>query len=212
MRRLILSSLAVLFVVNSLIAAPQRKKRDPEPQATDPAAAPAADPAKSPGTASVVDPKTFKLGAEDVLFIRVWREDISGPAAVRPDGMITMPLIGDVQAAGLTPQELSTAITEKLKTYIKNPDVTVMVTQVNSKKYYVTGAVNKTGAFPLAVPTRVLEAITNAGGFREFANQKKITILRGSETFKFNYKEVIQGKNMEQNIFLQPGDYVIVKE
>jgi polysaccharide export outer membrane protein len=131
---------------------------------------------------------------------------------IRPDGKITMPFLGDVAAASFTPLELSTAIKERLKKYIVDPDVSVSVSAVNSKRYYIQGEVNKTGEYKLLVPTKVLEALVNAGGFKDFANQKKIVIMRVSgERLNFNYKEVIRGKNMDQNIYLKPGDIIIVK-
>jgi polysaccharide export outer membrane protein len=168
--------------------------------------------AGAPGLAAPVDPKTYVLGPEDVIYIRVWREpDLSEAAAVRPDGQITMPLVGEVQAGGLTPVQLAARLTEKLSQFINRPEVMVSVQAVRSKRYYVTGEVNRSGAFPMAVPTTVLEALTLCGGFREFANQKNITILRGTKKFKFNYREVIQGKNMSQNILLENGDYIIVR-
>jgi polysaccharide export outer membrane protein len=141
----------------------------------------------------------------------VWREpELSGPAIVRPDGQITMPLIGDVQAAGLTPLEMGARVTEKLSQFVTRPEVIVSVQAVRSKRYYVTGEVLRSGAFPLVVPTTVLEAVTLAGGFREFANTKNITVLRGGKKFRFNYKDVIKGKNLSQNIPLENGDYIIV--
>jgi polysaccharide export outer membrane protein len=158
-----------------------------------------------------VDPKTFVIGAEDTLLIQVWREpELTRPVLVRPDGKINLPLIREIQAAGRTPDQLAADLQKALGEYIKNPEVTVTVNQVNSKKYYVTGEVGRTGAFPLVVPTHVLDALTNAGGFREFANTKKIVVLRNGERLKFNYKEVIKGKNPEQNILLENGDYIIV--
>lgn len=182
-------------------------------QETRPAKPEAAKPdvAKVPETGAGVDPTSFVIGPEDVLFIRVWRDnDFSGPAVVRPDGRITMPLIGEIPAAGSTPAQLGGVIAEKLVKYINKPDVTVIVQSVNSKKYYITGEVNSGGAFPLVVKTTVLEALGKAGGFREFANVRKIVILRNGKRIPFNYKEVTQGKKMEQNIILEPGDYIIV--
>jgi len=161
---------------------------------------------------AAVDPNKYLIGAEDVLFIKVWREpDYSLAAFVRPDGKITMPLVGEVQAGGLTPIQLTKSITESLTKLINNPDVTVFVTEVRSKKYYIDGEVNRPGSFPLITPTTVLEALSNAGGFKEFANPAKIKILRGSTVLKFNYKEVTAGKKMEQNIFVESGDHIIVK-
>lgn len=162
-------------------------------------------------TAAPVDPKTYVIGAEDILLIQVWREpELSRAVQVRPDGKITMPLIGEVEAAGLTPEGLKGRITESLQEHILKPDVFVSLQAVQSKKYYITGEVNRTGTFPLVVPTTVLEALTNAGGFREFANTKRITVLRKNKTFKFNYNDVVKGKNSEQNIHLEPGDLIYV--
>jgi polysaccharide biosynthesis/export protein len=159
-----------------------------------------------------IDEKTYVIGAEDQIGINVWGvQALSSAYLVRPDGRITMPLIGDVRAAGLTPEQLTVSIADRLKEkYINSPDVTVLVLAVNSKKYYIHGEVNSPGSYPLIVPTTVLEALANAHGFKDFANVKKIRILRGTEQFRFNYKEVTNGKRTEQNIYLQPGDEIIV--
>lgn len=177
-----------------------------------------AKPSVEPGKESLaeappaaVDPKTYVIGTDDVLLIRVWREpEHSGLVTVRPDGMITLPLIGDIQASGLTPERLDAEVTKALSKYINDPDVIVSVQAVRSKRYYVTGEVNRPGAYPLVSPVTVLEALTLAGGFRDFANKKNITILRGNQRLKFNYNDVIKGKNPAQNITLQHGDYIIV--
>lgn len=163
------------------------------------------------GVGQAVDPNKYLIGAEDVLFIQTWREqDFTFIKAVRPDGKITIPLVGDVQAGGLTPIQLTKDLTEKLSTYVNHPDVTITVQEVRSKKYYVDGEVNRPGEFPLITPTRVLEAISKAQGFKEFANQKSVIILRGDKTFKYNHKEVTHGKKMEQNILLENNDHIIV--
>lgn len=159
-----------------------------------------------------VDPTTYVIGVQDQILVRVWREpDFTAPYTVRPDGKITIPLIGDVQAGGLTPERLAAQLKQGLSDYINNPDVTVTVTQVNSKKYFVTGEIFRSGEFPLAVPTRVFDALSNAGGFREFANKKKIVIIRGTERLKFNYLDILKGKNLEQNVLLQNGDTIVVE-
>jgi polysaccharide biosynthesis/export protein len=214
--RIFLVCSAALVLAAGQNPAEQKPQNPPADQSTAPKpadntvpASPSAGPV--PTNIAPVDPKTFVIGAEDALVIQVWREpDFTRPVLVRPDGKITMPLIKEVQAAGRTPDQLAGDIQKLLADYIKNPEVTVTVNQVNSKKYYITGEVGRTGSFPLVVPTRVLDALTNAGGFREFANTKKITILRNRERLKFNYKEVIKGKNTEQNILLENGDYIIV--
>jgi polysaccharide export outer membrane protein len=162
-------------------------------------------------TAAPVDPKTYEIGPEDILLVRVWREaELTGGHQVRPDGKITMPLIGEVQAAGLTPEALKTSITEALSEFINKPEVIVSVQSVQSRRYYITGEVNRPGAFPLVVPITILEALTNAGGFREFANLKNIKILRKGKVLKFNFKDVSNGKNMQQNILVENGDYIVV--
>lgn len=166
-------------------------------------------PAAGPG--APIDPKSYKLGPEDVIWISVWREaELSRTVVVRPDGKITMPLVGEIQAGGETPEQLSKSITQALMQIMTKPEVTISVQQVNSKKFYIVGEVTKTGSFPLVVPTTVLEAISAAGGLREFANGGKIIIVRGTKRIKFNYKEVIKGKNLQQNILLEPGDQIIV--
>jgi polysaccharide export outer membrane protein len=162
-------------------------------------------------TAAPVDPKTYVIGPEDILLIRVWREpELTGAVQVRPDGKIAMQLIGEVEAAGQTPEGLKNRIAEMLQEYIVKPEVYISLQSVQSRKYHITGEVGRSGTFPLIVPTTVLEALTNAGGFREFANVKKITILRKGKIIKFNWNEVTKGKNMEQNILLENGDYIVV--
>ncbi len=158
-----------------------------------------------------VDPKSFSLGPEDVLWIRVWREpELSGQVVIRPDGKINMPLIKEVAAAGLTPEQLGARVTEQLSKFINGPQVLVQVMAVRSKRYYISGEVMRPGAYPLAVPTTVFEAITLGGGFRDFANKKKITVVRGARRFRFNYNDVVRGKNLQQNIPLENGDQIIV--
>lgn len=175
------------------------------------------EPAKPPALQAVkplalaVDPKTFNLGPEDVVLIQVWREpQLSGTFVIRPDGIITMPLIRDVKAAGMTPEQLGNHITDLLSKYLNSPQVIVAVQQVRSKRYYITGEIQKPGVYPLAVPITVFEAITTAGGFREFANKKKITIIRGSKRIRFNYNDIVKGKNLAQNIYLENGDQIVV--
>ncbi len=180
--------------------------------------APSKPEAAKPGTAEpsglpiAVDPKVFSLGPEDVVGVRVWREpDLSGTFVIRPDGVINMPLIREIRAAGLTPEQLAGSITTALSKYVNSPDVTVTVQAVRSKRYYVTGdGIQRPGVYALAVPTTVFEAVALAGGFREFANKKKIIIMRGTKRIKFNYNDIVKGKNLAQNIPLENGDQVIV--
>jgi polysaccharide export outer membrane protein len=193
---------AAAFAQESEPMAGEREPIDPDQQM---------QPLDESTPAAPVDPNTYVIGAEDHLSIRVWRErEVSGGVVVRPDGMISMPLIGEVHAGGKTPEQLGKVITERLSEYLTRPEVLVSVTAIRSKKYYITGQVNRTGAFPLVVPTTILEALSGAGGFGQWANTKKIVILRGEKRIPFNYKEVIKGKNLEQNIYLQNGDHILV--
>lgn len=170
----------------------------------------------APGVAQVAaDDPSYKIGAEDVLKIDVWREDqLTRTVPVRPDGRITLPLLNDVRAAGLTPMELAGAIRDELKNYVNNPQVTVSVMEINSRRIYVTGEVAKSGAFNLLPHMTALQAISSTGGFSQFARPKNIYILRtehGEQVkLPFNYKEALKGHNPEQNIELQPGDIIVV--
>jgi len=188
-----------------------------EPAApADPAklAEPKASPEARPPAALPVDTKTYLIGAQDELSILVVGEkDYSGQYLVRPDGRISMPFINEVQAAGKTPEELGKDVTARLTEYLKQPRVSVMLLAVKSKKYYINGEVLKPGEFPLIVPTTVMEGLVQAGGFKDFANQKDIRVLRdgGTSVLHFNFKEMLKGKNLKQNVFLQPGDIIVVK-
>jgi polysaccharide export outer membrane protein len=159
---------------------------------------------------------SFVIGANDVLAINVWKEpDISGSVPVRSDGKISLPLAGEVQAAGITPLKLERDIANKLKSYISDPEVTIVVQQINSQKINILGYIMRPGSYPLTGSLTILDAIALAGGFRDFAKQKSIYVLRynpdGTQSrLAFNYKEVIQGKNPSQNVRLQPNDTVVV--
>lgn len=167
--------------------------------------------ADHPDLGAPVDPNTFILGPEDIIQVRVWREpDVSGEFAIRPDGKITMPLIGEVVAAGMTPKQLTAHVREKLTKFINSPEVFIIVREVRSKKYLVSGEVNRPGSYPLVTPTTIVEAIVNAGGFREFANRKKIIIMRGKERIKFNYVDVIKGKGNGLEMKVEPDDHIYV--
>ena len=194
----------------------------PTEPASRPAAVPPAsniDPAKLAGSrgapakppSAPVDEHAFILGAEDQIAIVVYGSpEFSGSHMIRPDGKITLNFIGEVMAADTTPEQLGNVIKERIKKYVVDPDVSVSVLAVKSKRYFIQGEVNKTGEYPLVIPTRILEALVNAGGFRDFANKKNIIILRGSERIKFNYNDVVKGNHMEQNIYLKPGDIILV--
>lgn len=209
-RRLALC-LPVLAIV-ALVAAAQVpvQQQTPPPEKPPEAIKTLPNSVGADNTGAPIDPKTYVIGPEDVLYIAVFHEmELSGAVAVRPDGKITKPLIGDMQAGGLTPERLSAQLKQAFSTYINNPDVTVTVVQVNSKRYTVAGEVMRAGPYPLVLPTKVFDALSTVG-FRDFANTKKIKIIRGKERIKFNYNEVLKGKHLEQNIFLEPGDTIYV--
>jgi len=171
--------------------------------------------ARTTGPQVTANDAEYKIGAQDLLRIDVWKEDqLTRAVPVRPDGKVTLPLLNDVQAAGLTPMQLATAIGEGLKKYINNPQVTVTVSEINSRRIYVTGEVARAGAFPMLPNMTVLQALSSSGGFSQFARLKNIYVLRveGGKQVKhpFNYKEVVNGKNPEQNILLEPGDVIVV--
>jgi polysaccharide biosynthesis/export protein len=159
---------------------------------------------------------SYVIGANDVLAINVWKEpDISRSVPVRSDGKISLPLVGELQAGGQTPQQLEQEITKRLQSYISEPEVTVIVTDSKSQKVNIMGMVSRPGAYLLTSSTTVLDAIAMAGGFKDFAKQKSIYVLRqaadGSQKrMPFNYKEVIKGQNSDQNIRLQAGDTLVV--
>jgi polysaccharide export outer membrane protein len=159
---------------------------------------------------------TFVIGSGDVLSVSVWKQpDISRSLPVRSDGRISLPLIGEVQASGRTPSKLEEDITGKLKPFLAEPEVTVIVEQVNSENFNILGRVVKPGSYPLKNSTTVLDAIAIAGGCRDFAKHKGIYLLRvgpdGRQSrIPFNYQDVIKGKNISQNIQLQPHDTIVV--
>jgi polysaccharide biosynthesis/export protein len=171
--------------------------------------------AQSP-TPSGPDSASFVIGNDDVLAINVWKEtDLSRSIQVRSDGKISLPLVGEVQAAGRTPLQLEQDIATKLQNYIAKPEVTVMVEQINSKKYNILGQVLKPGSYSLALAPTVMDAIATAGGLRDFAKQRSIYILRqnaggGESRIAFNYKDFIKGKNLNQNVKLEPHDTIVV--
>jgi polysaccharide export outer membrane protein len=177
--------------------------------------------AKPPGNMADAEPVSnaaarpdYVIGPDDTLHVSVWKEpDLTATLPVRPDGKISLPLLNDVTAAGLTPMQLADSITEKLKKFIADPRVTVVVTAMNSQRIFVTGEVTHSGAMPLLPNMTMLQALS-AAGFTQFANVKGIYLLRmenGKQTkLPFNYKEVVKGRRPEQNIQLRPGDTVVV--
>lgn len=182
-------------------------------QSTPPRSQPAPPAASAPADVAVTD--DYVIGPQDVLGVVFWREpELSGDVTVRPDGKISLPVIGAVDAAGKRPEELQQILQKAAARYITDPNVAVVVRTINSRKVYVTGAVLNPGAHPLAGPLTVLQALALAGGLSEFADSKNITILRvendGTTSLRFNYKDVSRGRKLEQNIVLQPGDTIVV--
>lgn len=163
----------------------------------------------------VLPPSDYVIGPEDVLGVMFWREqDMSGDVTVRPDGIITLPLLGEVRAAGLRPDTLRQQIQDAAAKYLTDANVAIVVRQINSRKIFITGQVSSPGAYPLTGPRTVMQLIALAGGLVEYADAENITIMRQeagkTRSFKFNYKDVSKGKNLEQNISLLPGDTVVV--
>jgi polysaccharide export outer membrane protein len=196
-----------------LAAVPAKAQETASSNQTPQSAIPAmvGDTAKKPATA---DPN-YVIGAQDVLDINVWKEpDVSRTVPVRPDGKISLPLLNDVQAAGFTPAQLAAQVTESLKKYVTNPQVTVIVTVINSQRVYIIGEVTRPGTFPLLPGMSVLQALSSAGGFTQFAKVKNIFVRRlenGKDSkYPFNYRDVINGKKPEQDILLKAGDTIVV--
>jgi polysaccharide export outer membrane protein len=186
------------------------------PQKTAPQPAPAASPDNPPKSAPGVRPDSYIIGAEDVITVYVWKEpDMTKTIPVRPDGMISLPLVGEVKASGYTPVQLQDVLADAMKKYVSEPQVTVVVEKIASLNFNIVGEVNRPGDYPLTRRVTVLDAIAMAGGFKDFAKTKKVYVLRTSangtqERLPFNYKEVISGKNPQQNIELQPRDTIVV--
>jgi polysaccharide biosynthesis/export protein len=171
--------------------------------------------ASSAPTKAATTDENYIIGGQDVLDVSVWKEpEVSRVVPVRPDGKISLPLLNDVQAAGLTPAALAAKITDGLKKYVTNPQVTVIVTTINSQRVYVMGEIMRPGAFPMIPGMTVLQAIASGGGFTQYARTKSVYVLRNENgkqvKYPFNYKEVISGKKSDQDILLKPGDRVII--
>ena len=201
---------AVLMLTLSCVA--QEKKPDAQTAAaTAPAASSPASPAKTPaGDTS----NSYVIGASDLLTVTVWKQaTLSGTMLVRPDGMISIPLLGDVQAAGLTPLQLSAQIATKLKKFIQDPSVSVLVSQIHSKVIYMLGEVGKKGPIDMTPGMTLLQAISCAGGLTDYANKGKIYILRNQAgkqvKIPVKYKEALKGDG-SYNVVLQPGDTIVV--
>ncbi len=211
-------SLALALLSIGAVAQSDSAPRPPTPAAAaDKQAGDKQSGAKTaPDSRTAHSDSSYVIGANDVLAINVWKEpDISRSVPVRSDGKISLPLVGELQASGQTPQQLEQEITKRLQSYISEPEVTVIVTDSKSQKINILGMVTKPGAYLLTSSTTVLDAIAMAGGFKDFAKQKSVYVLRKApdgtqQRLLFNYKEVIKGKSPEQNIRLQAGDTVVI--
>jgi len=206
------TSIWILISVLTLAISASAQQNAGSKQPSQPAAPAVATEVSKP--AATTD-GNYIIGPQDVLDISVWKEpEVSRVVPVRPDGKISLPLLNDVQAAGLTPAALAAQITESLKKYVTSPQVTVIVTTINSQRVYISGEVVRPGAFPMLPGMTVMQALTSAGGFTPFAKMKSIYVLReeGGKRAKypFNYKQVVNGKNTDQDIQLKAGDTIVV--
>jgi polysaccharide export outer membrane protein len=214
------AAVAALFLMSSIALAQDAPAQPAASSASDNVASDkaASDKVASDKVTNVVPDSqaglAYVIGPEDVLHIAVWREpDLTATLPVRPDGKISLPLLNDVQASGLTPQQLAGSLTEKLKKYVADPRVTVVVTQINSKRVYMVGEVFHPGPMPLIANMTVLQALSIAG-LNQFANTKRIYVLRTEngkqQKLPVNYRKLVKGEQIEQNYLLQPGDEIVV--
>jgi len=214
------AAVAALFLMSSIALAQDAPAQPAASSASDNVASDkaASDKVASDKVTNVVPDGqaglAYVIGPEDVLHIAVWREpDLTATLPVRPDGKISLPLLNDVQASGLTPQQLAGSLTEKLKKYVADPRVTVVVTQINSKRVYMVGEVFHPGPMPLIANMTVLQALSSAG-LNQFANTKRIYVLRTEngkqQKLPVNYSKLVKGERIEQNYLLQPGDEIVV--
>lgn len=213
-RQIKLGVFVLVGVLASMAAAQADAKAGDEgkPAAADKAQPATADKAQAEPVS--VAPADYKIGADDMLHVSVWKEpDLTETLPVRPDGKISLPLLNDVTAAGLTPSQLADAISTKLKKYLADPRVTVIVTAMNSQRIYVLGEVTHTGTMPLQPNMTVLQALASAG-FTQFANTKGIYLLRTEngkqQKIPVNYRALLKGASIDQNLVLKPGDTIVV--
>jgi polysaccharide biosynthesis/export protein len=194
-----------------------------KPAQTSPAPSPAKPTSPSPSTAKppvampagAAVPSDYVIGTDDILTIVFWREkDLSSDVVVRPDGRISLPVLQDINASGLTPEQLRDSLTKTAERFVEDPNVTVIVKEINSRRVFITGQVARPGPYSVTSPMTVVQLIAFAGGLLEYADGKNVRIMRTENSnpvsYKFNYKEVTEGKNLKQNIQLSPGDTVIV--
>src|SRR6202161_4317008 len=207
-------AVAALLLISSLGLAQDLRAQSAANSVSANSASDKAVPAQTSAASNSQAGPEYIIGPDDVLHIAVWKEsDLTATLPVRPDGKISLPLLDDVQAAGLTPKQLAVSVTEKLKKYIADPRVTVVVTAINSKRIYLTGEVVHAGAMPMLPNMTVLQALSSAG-ISQFANTKRIYVLRTQngkqEKLPVNYRKLVKGELIEQNYLLQPGDTIVV--
>jgi len=209
------AAVAALILIGSIALAQAAPAQPAASSASDKTASDktASDKATTAASTSQAGPE-YVIGPEDALHIAVWREaDLTASLPVRPDGKISLPLLDDVQAAGMTPKQLADSITQKLKKFLADPRVTVVVTQINSKRIYLVGEVLHVGATPMLPNMTVLQALSSAG-LNQFANTKRIYVLRTEngkqQKLPVNYRKLVKGEQIEQNYLLQPGDTIVV--
>ena len=205
-------SVAAAMVATLATLSAQAKPADPQKIGV-PAAVPRA--AGLGPVAAIAPPPEYVIGPNDTLSVLFWRDkDMSADVVVRPDGNITLPLLNDIRAAGLTPEQLRERILTEARRYIEDPSPTVVVKEINSRKVFITGQVEKPGPYPISGPTTVIHLIAIAGGLKEFADGKNILVMRTDNgrqvAYSFDYRELLKGKNLRQNIELKPGDTVVV--
>jgi polysaccharide biosynthesis/export protein len=177
--------------------------------------APSASAATAPGSSAADLPRDYVIGSDDVLEVKFWKDaNLSREVVVRPDGKIALELLSELQAAGLTPQELQSAILKEAEKKMVEPNVTVIVKQINSRRVFITGMVEKPGVYPITSSMTVLQLISIAGGLKEFAKKKDIVVMRQDKgaplAYPFNYDDILKGRRLAQNILLKPGDTVVV--
>lgn len=204
------ASMAALLAVGAAArSAGAQSVQDREPAATAHGAVATSDVPRSA-------PSSYLIGVDDVLSILFWRDkDLSVPEiTVRPDGKVTLPLLNDVQAAGLSPEQLRDAVLEAARKYVEDPNPTVIVKEIKSRKVFITGQVEKPGPYPMNGSVTILQLIATAGGLRDFADGKNISVMRNQRgqqlVFAFSYQDLLKKKNLSQNIELEPGDTVVV--
>ena len=227
-----LAALMIVYAANSTGVFAQTPSAPPPaapPASAKPAQPPAAGTAKplpAPATATTKPagpvipvqaplPDGYVIGPDDVLIIVFWREkDLSSEVTVRPDGKISIPLLQDVDAAGLSPVQLRDKLNAEAQRYVEDPNATVVVKQINSRLVFITGQVSKPGPYRLGGPTTVVQLIAMAGGLLEYADQENVAIMRVENgtpvSYRFNYKDIAERRNLKQNILLKPGDTVVV--